>query len=124
MWRRVIKTRRDRMLKIETEKIILDGEPHRKIISVSGLMPKEKLPAKYLKSGVRITEEGSLYIQKSFDGPPLLRYSLKPGNFYREDLWKKELLPGIKEAGERLHKLRQEEKKLRETWNGVEVFVI
>jgi hypothetical protein len=112
------------MLKIETEKIILDGEPHRKIISVSGLMPKEKLPAKYLKSGVRITEEGSLYIQKSFDGPPLLRYSLKPGNFYREDLWKKVLLPGIKEAGERLHKLRQEEKKLRETWNGVEVFEI
>lgn len=110
------------MLKIETEKIVIRGEKYRRVVSVAGVMEDKILPAEYLKGKPRITREGTLnQCHVRFANA---RVIVESGKRCTEKFWEEELLPAIREAGERLHVLRQEEKKLKETWKGTETFVI
>lgn len=110
------------MLKITTEKIVERGEPKRRITAITGLMKNKDLPRAYIKGVPRIEENGNLFLRD--DRSLWFVRSLLPGTKYDEEFWSRTILPQIKEAGEKLHSLRQEEKKLKETWKGEETFVI
>lgn len=105
------------MLKIETEKVIERGEKWRRIISMEGFMAQGDMPLKYVNGYPRITLE-TLRI----DG--LHSFSLEQGRVFSEHVWQNVVLPGIREAGERLHALRQEEKALKQELQGTETYII
>lgn len=111
-------------IRIKTEKIVERGIAKRRILEIEGLIDNEKCPKAYF--------EGTPYMKK-YDYGCSIQYindkgyydvcSVCIGQTFEEGRWQK-ILELINKAGERLHKLRLEEKELREKWTGQETFII
>ncbi len=110
-------------IRISTEKIVLRGQKARKITGIEGVIASEKLPLEYTKGyprvewisswggGIEIYDEDGDYMSLFLD------------EIYTEVQFQARL-EGIQKAGERLHRIRQKEKELKETWKGEETFII
>jgi hypothetical protein len=51
-------------------------------------------------------------------------YVLVPNKFYVNSLWEEQILPVLKEAGNRLHEIMKGIKETEKTWNGEETILI
>ncbi len=107
------------MLTIETEKIVVRGNRKRRITGISGLMEPDILPVAYFYTYPYLTGSNSIAHLHARD----FNFVLQSGKVFSEKEWQL-IISAIREAGERLHQLRQEEKELREEWQGIETFVI
>ena len=110
-------------IRISTEKLVLRGEKVRKITGIGGIISSEKLPFEYVEGYPRVE-------WTSFGGGGLMIYT-DDGDLMRllldEIYTETELeirLKWIEKAGERLHRIRQKEKELKESWKGEETFII
>lgn len=116
------------MFKLFTEKLVVQGEKKRKILGWAGLMKEENMPKEYLEGTPRFLQDrhGSIVIDADVTAPNGKRYNW--GIFRKDQIvdeeWFQFNLQLMKEAGDRLHQLRQKEQKLKETWKGDETFVI
>jgi len=104
------------MLKIHTRKFVFRGALKREILSVEGLMDPEIIPFEYYETFPKISNERLITANKTY---PVIG----KGQVYDESVWQ-EMLPLIREAGEKLHRLRAKEKILKKEWQGEETFVI
>jgi len=110
-------------IKIKTEKIVLRGVAYRKVIEMSGVLPKGELPEEYIvgrnHSGEkpRIFAQGDAIIVCSYAG------SLFVGRAYLEADFQQSLA-AIKAAGDHLHDINIRIKHLQQEWKGEETFII
>ncbi len=114
------------MLTITTRKFVEQGEKKREITGIKGCIPREELPTVYLRDVPRFAEKWSkagynVYFPTSSGG--YTGDNVQIGQIYEEERFQFLLLQ-IKRAGDRLHAIRVEEKKLKGTWKGTETFVI
>ena len=110
-------------IRISTEKIVFRGQKARKITGIGGVIASEKLPFEYVEGyprvvwtscwggGIEIYDEGGDYMRLLLD------------EIYTETEFQI-CLKWIEKAGERLSRIRQKEKELKETWKGEETFII
>ena len=115
---------------IKTEKIVIRGVKKRKITSIDGLIVHGGLPIKYLENVPYINQ----YYNANYDVTPFVKFKTKKGTIvercfevgreYDPVEWDDEILPAIREAGERLHNIRKEVKEAEKTWCGEETFII
>jgi len=110
-------------MRIKTEKLVWRGEKSRKITGIGGVIASEELPIEYLKGYPRVEwtpdKWGGLAIYTdSGDRMRLLLHEI-----YTEAEFQVRL-EWIEKAGERLYRIRQKEKELKENWKGEETFII
>jgi len=110
-------------MRIRTKKLVWRGEKARKITGMGGIMESEELPLEYLKGNPRVEwisdKWGGLAIYTD-DGK---RLRLLINEIYTEAEFQVRL-EWIEKAGERLYRIRQKEKELKESWKGEETFII
>lgn len=107
-----------RAIKIETEKIVVKGEKHRKILSIEAL-GKEDLPEKYLDDAPAVWKnEKSLSMRVKWGLCALTQNNTYPEEYFQEA---KEL---IAQAGERLGEVNRQLRKENFGWEGEETFYI
>lgn len=111
-------------VRIKTEKLVVKGERCRRILQVTGVMDNEKLPTKYTELYPYFvkTEKGDgIYVCTVSKWRAA--WTITPGKVLNEQEFGL-LVKTLKQAGKRLHELRQEEKALKETWKGTETVII
>lgn len=110
-------------IRISTEKLVVRGQKARKITGIGGVITSEKLPFEYVEGYPRIkwtsSWGGGLEIYDE-DGDYM---SLFLDEIYTETEFQTRL-KCIEKAGERLHRIREKEKELKESWKGEETFII
>ena len=107
------------MLTIETERFVVRGKRKRRVVAISGLMEREVIPDGYFYTYPYLAGSNNIAHLHTKG----LSCVLESGKVFDEKEWQ-QIISAIREAGERLHQLRQEEKELREEWQGTETFVI
>lgn len=106
-------------IKIITKKCVdSSGEMGRKILAVKGLR-RDELPGAYLKNENAVCVNGLNGIYFSHSYKSILRFN----EFYSEEYFQ-DALKKVALAGDILHDVNKELKKLKELWNGEETFVI
>ncbi len=115
------------MIKITTEKIVVEGEKRRRIIDIEGVMPLSELPDEYVNGVPRVIRQQKCGNHKDicvekYDGFNIVESRLLNVGQDYDEVEFQIILQIIYNAGERLHKIRQGEKELKKTWNGKEVF--
>ncbi len=117
------------MIKITTKKVIVRGEKRRKIVDIMGVMPISELPSFYLNTYPQVIKRHERWNCRDICIKQTNRYNIVEsqllviGDTYDELTFQK-VLQVIRKAGDRLHKIRQEEKELKKVWKGEEVFCI
>jgi hypothetical protein len=114
-------------IKIETEKTVVRGVPHRKIIKTEGVLKYDELPREYVEQGklhcygseLCFYPPGTIQIVMEDNNE---RY-LKVSSIIDEKEFQEKLLL-ISKAGERLHEINKKVKILTEAWRGTETFVV
>ncbi len=104
-------------MKIKTRKTVEDGKMGRRIMEFGRILNREQIPSEY--------EKGEC-IYLSNDKKSLIfsnLFNLELNRFYNESDFQ-EHIQFMNKVGNRLHEINQRIKKLKETWNGEETFVI
>lgn len=119
-------------MRIVTEKCLVEGREMRKILSINGVLERDKLPAEYLARGTHVFMLSPLSPSRAngrtlvvpFGGAAGIYISpfsyCHVGQTMHEDAFQY-MLSYIREAGERLRQVRLEGRK---QWQGTETFEI
>jgi hypothetical protein len=109
-------------VKLQTKKIVREGEKCREIINWEGIMNRNELPFEYVNESNMFfqscQQKGGIYLYKNNSE----RYIIE-GSTFSETCFQ-EILNAMIKAGEKLHKIREKEKELKKSWNGIETFTI
>jgi len=110
-------------IKIKTEKVVLRGVAYRKVIEISGVLPKSELPDEYIAGRDHSGENPCIF---AHDGA-IIVFScaghLYTGHSYPEADFQRSIT-AIKAAGNRLHEINKKTRATTQTWNGEETFII
>lgn len=104
-------------IKIETEKVVEKGVMMRKILGIEAQRAPE-LPREYLKEGTHVYlkhEDAVLHIS---NGPDMIIKETYPEQVFQQQL------AYIRDAGERLVEINRRIEQLKDTWHGVETYII
>jgi len=115
-------------LRIETKKVVKDGQRWRKIVDIEGLSV-DKLPVEYLKGTPNCFVEtvgkfkNFLHVNTNNNKS----FSMIKNDIFHEEHFKK-MMVSVAKAGDRLHEILQKQKetnaKMKLEWNGKEDFEI
>ena len=107
-------------IKIKTEKIVsVEGIASRKILSIEGCLPLEKLPLEYKHKSEEICYmRGSVLTLKGSLTNLCVESSPITENAFQDSL------EYIKKCGANLHEINMKINKLKESWKGEETFIV
>lgn len=112
-------------LKITTQKIVERGVKKRKITKIEGLITGNKLPIKYHNQIPYLYTYYEIpHIKFHSNSGTIREIIINVGRIYKPEEWDEEILPAIKEAGQRLHEIRKEVKEIEKEWQGEETFIV
>lgn len=103
-------------MKIKVEKVVKNGLPHRKILDWSNCMTLANLPKRYREDYpffYELDEGKRISVVKNTEEC----YTIKKEEAMLEEDFQKTLAI-MKEAGDRLHKIRREIKRMEDIWSG------